>query len=119
MAGTRPAKLAVISFGGSALVNRGSDRDSFEQVAMPNTGALLRTAARISRTRAEAEDLVQETMLQAWRNFSQFEPGTNCKAWLFTIMLHLAQRVRHRERPQLELNELELHSHEDPDHAAL
>jgi len=94
-------------------------RDSFEQVAMPNTGALLRTAVRISRTRAEAEDLVQETMLQAWRNFSQFEPGTNCKAWLFTIMLHLSQRVRHGQHAETDLSELELHSNDDPGQAAL
>jgi RNA polymerase sigma-70 factor (ECF subfamily) len=93
-------------------------RDSFEQVAMPNTGALLRTAVRISRSRSEAEDLVQETMLQAWRNFSQFEPGTNCKAWLFTIMLNLATRRRQRERPESDLSELELHAHDDPDQAA-
>ena len=119
MAGTRPAKLAVISFGGSALANRGGDRDSFEQVAMPNTGALLRTAMRISRNRAEAEDLVQETMLQAWRNFPQFEPGTNCKAWLFTIMLHLASQARRKVRGETELSELPLHAGGSPEQAAL
>src|SRR5438105_3237963 len=86
---------------------------------MPNTGALLRTAVRVTRSRAEAEDLVQETMLQAWRNFSQFAPGTNCKAWLFTIMLNLARRLRQNERPYSELSELELHAHHDPDQAAL
>src|SRR5258707_14865950 len=86
---------------------------------MPNTGALLRTAVRISRNRAEAEDLVQETMLRAWRSFAQFEPGSNCKAWLFTIMLNLARRVRQRERGHSDLSELELHSHDDPGQAAL
>src|SRR5437588_12910422 len=94
-------------------------RESFEQVAMPNTGTLLRTAVRISRHRAEAEDLVQETMLQAWRNFAQFEAGTNCKAWLFTIMLHLAGRRRRQERPEIELSQLALHAVGDPDQAAL
>jgi RNA polymerase sigma-70 factor (ECF subfamily) len=95
------------------------DRESFEQVAMPNTGALLRTAVRISHSRAEAEDLVQDTMLQAWRCFSQFEPGTNCKAWLFTIMLRLAGHARRRSRAETELSELPLHAGGSPEQAAL
>ena len=100
-------------------MGRGSERESFEQLAMPNTGALLRTAMRVSRSRAEAEDLVQDTMLQAWRCFAQFQPGTNCKAWLFTIMLRLAGQTRRRAHAETELSELALHASGSPEQAAL
>ncbi len=43
----------------------------------------------------KAEDVVQETYLQAWRSFDRFEPGTNCRAWLFKIMLNT---IRHHRR---------------------
>ena len=50
--------------------------------------ALLRAALRLARDAAVAEDLVQDAMLRAWRHFDRFQPGTNCKAWLFRIMLN-------------------------------
>ena len=67
-------------------------RDEFERVAMPHTESLLRAALRIARERAAAEDMVQETLLSAWRGFDQFERGTNCKAWLFRIMLNVSNK---------------------------
>jgi RNA polymerase sigma-70 factor (ECF subfamily) len=70
-------------------------RDEFERVAMPHTDSLLRAAVRILREGPAAEDLVQETLLKAWRAFDQFERGTNCKAWLFRIMLNLCN-TKHR-----------------------
>jgi len=57
-------------------------RDEFERVAMPHTESLLRAALRITRERAGAEDIVQETLMRAWNAFDQFERGTNCKGWL-------------------------------------
>jgi len=63
---------------------------------MPHTEALLRAALRIVRDRAAAEDMVQETLLRAWRGFDQFERGTNCKAWLFRIMLNVSNK-NHRK----------------------
>ena len=50
--------------------------------------ALFRAAVRLARDISVAEDLVQDAMLRAWRHFDRFQPGTNCKAWLFRIMLN-------------------------------
>ena len=47
---------------------------------------LFGTALRMTRNRADAEDLVQETMLKAFRSYASFEPGTNLRAWLFRIL---------------------------------
>lgn len=56
---------------------------------MPHVRSLLRTAMRLCRRRESAEDLVQETMLRAWKAFDQFQPQTNCKAWLFAILMNV------------------------------
>ena len=69
---------------------------AFEHEAMPHTASLLRAAISITRDAAVAEDLVQETLLRAWRFFDRFDQGTNCKAWLFRIMLNLSTRVREK-----------------------
>ena len=58
----------------------------FEEVALPHTNALFRTALRMTRNREDAEDLVQETYLRAYRSFDTFEKETNCRAWLFRIL---------------------------------
>ena len=55
---------------------------------MPHLAALLRVARRLTFNLGSAEDLVQETMLLAWRGFRGFEPGTNARAWLFRIMFN-------------------------------
>jgi len=58
----------------------------FESVALPYLNNLFQTAVRLTGNQAEAEDLVQEVYLQAWKSFRQFEKGTNCRAWLFKIL---------------------------------
>jgi RNA polymerase sigma-70 factor, ECF subfamily len=70
-------------------VQGGHRRARFEGEALPHVRSLLRTAARLCRSRESAEDLVQETMLRAWKAFDQFRPQTNCKAWLFAILMNL------------------------------
>ncbi len=62
-----------------------SVRRTFEELAYPLLDVLYATAARMT-DRSSAEDLVQETMIKAWRNFDRFEQGTNFKAWMFRIM---------------------------------
>jgi RNA polymerase sigma-70 factor (ECF subfamily) len=66
--------------------SRSESADEFEQVALVHLDALYQTALRLTHNRAEAEDLVQEAYLRAFRSFHRFNPGTNCRAWLFTIM---------------------------------
>ena len=55
---------------------------------MPHLAALLRVARRLTMESAAAEDLVQETMLLAWRGFHGFQIGTNARAWLFRILFN-------------------------------
>lgn len=72
-------------------------------MALVHLDALYHTALRLTRNRAEAEDCVQETCLRAFRGFRRFNPGTNIRAWLFTILrnvfLNRIRRERHEVRP--------------------
>lgn len=84
---------------GRARAGAASDRDDFEAAALSHLDSLYGTALRLTRQRDDAEDLVQETYLKAFRAFDSFAAGTNLKAWLFTI-LHNTWRnvVRDRSR---------------------
>jgi RNA polymerase sigma-70 factor (ECF subfamily) len=73
------------------------ERSIFEREALAALDSLYRTALRLSHDRADAEDLVQDTYLKAFRAADRFEPGTNLRAWLFTI-LHNTARNRFRDR---------------------
>ncbi len=68
--------------------------EDFEAAALPHLNGLFRTAARLVGNRTEAEDLIQETYLQAWKSFHRFELGTNCRAWLFRILFNKANHQR-------------------------
>ena len=72
---------------------------AFEAEALAALDSLYRVALRLTRAPADAEDLVQETYLKAFRAADTFEPGTNLRAWLFTILHNTARnRVRDRVR---------------------
>jgi RNA polymerase sigma-70 factor (ECF subfamily) len=64
-------------------------QQEFQDTAMEHTDALYRTALRMTKNTKDAEDLVQETLLKAYRFFDRFEKGTNIKAWLFKIMMNI------------------------------
>lgn len=61
-------------------------RDAFEREALPHLDALYATALRLTRSPSDAEDLVQDAMLKAFRFYESFEAGTNMKAWLLRIL---------------------------------
>src|SRR5580765_6733994 len=70
---------------------------AFEAEALASLDGLYRAALRLTRRPADADDLVQETYLRAFRAADRFQPGTNLRAWLFTI-LHTTARNRARDR---------------------
>ena len=77
-------------------------REAFETEALSAVDSLYRTALRLTRSPADAEDLVQDTYLKAFRAADTFRPGTNLRAWLFTILHNTARnRVRDRGREGL------------------
>jgi RNA polymerase sigma-70 factor, ECF subfamily len=69
----------------------------FETEALPHLGVIFRTAARLTAGRAEAEDLVQDVYAQAWLSFADYRPGTNCRAWLFKILMNKLSHHRRRK----------------------
>ncbi len=71
-----------------------TDWSAFEAEALPHATGLFRLAMWLERDQREAEDLVQETMTRALESFGRYEPGTNCRAWLVTILQHVRSNRR-------------------------
>jgi RNA polymerase sigma-70 factor, ECF subfamily len=71
---------------GEARRSRDAATGEFARDALDHLDRLYATARRLTRNAADAEDLVQQTYLKAFRSASQFKPGTNLRAWLFTIL---------------------------------
>ena len=81
--------------------------DPFETEALSFLDALYRTALRMTRSEAEAEDLVQETYIRAFRFRQQFTPGTNLKAWLFRILTNTFINEYRRKAARPDTTELD------------
>ena len=82
----------------------------FEQDVMPQLPSLYSAALRLTRNPTDAEDLVQETFLRAYRGFHQFEPGTNLRAWLYRILMNTfinTYRKKQREPQTVSDDEVE------------
>lgn len=87
----------------SGFFNRApqSEHAEFQAVAIPQADALYGAALRMTREPASAEDLVQETLLRAYRFWHKYEQGTNIKAWLFRIQTNIfINRYRKRQTEQ-------------------
>ena len=81
----------------------------FDEEAIDQLGALRRLSLRLAHNRTEADDLVQDAYLNAFRSSDRFTPGTNLKAWLRTILTNLARnRRRDHARSRVLTNEAEV-----------
>lgn len=89
----------------------GADRRKrFEDEALPHFDALYTMAIRLAHNPDDASDLLQETVLRAYRFFHQFESGTNCRAWMLTILFNNFRngyRKSSREQPASSADEFE------------
>ena len=86
------------------------ERRRFQEDALPLLDSLYGAALRMTRNPQDAEDLVQETMLRAYRAFDRFEAGTNLKAWLFRILTNAyinVYRKKQREPRKVSADEME------------
>jgi len=77
-----------------------SDAERFEAIVVPEIDVLLRVATSMTRDRRDAEDLVQETLLRAYRSISRFD-GRHPRAWLLTILRNAEVNRHRRRRPSL------------------
>jgi RNA polymerase sigma-70 factor (ECF subfamily) len=87
-----------------------ADRAHFEELAMEHMGSLYTAALRMTRNPSDAEDLVQETYLKAYRAFDGFQEGTNLKAWLYRILTNTfinSYRARKRRPEESDIEDLE------------
>lgn len=85
-------------------------RRAFEEEALPHLDTVFRVAVRLAGDEDQAADLVQETMLKAFRSWHQYRPGTNVRAWLLTILRHTfinEYRKRRKVVAELDVSEVE------------
>ena len=88
-----------------------SRREAFDQEILPHLDLLYRVALRYSREPARAEDLVQDTLLKAFRSWDKFQPGTSARAWLLAILRNTFINLYRREKREpitLDLDKLDL-----------
>ena len=87
-----------------------ADQANFAEEATPFMDSLYAAAMRMTRNPSDAEDLVQETYLKAYRGFGGYEEGTNLKAWLYRILTNTfinTYRSKKRRPDETELDEVE------------
>jgi RNA polymerase sigma-70 factor, ECF subfamily len=100
----------------TSLGARGA-KSGFETEALHHLDSLYGTALRLTRNEADAQDLVQETYVKAFRSAKQFKPGTNLKAWLFTILHNTFRNLRRdssRDPVEVDSDQVELSARADP-----
>jgi RNA polymerase sigma-70 factor (ECF subfamily) len=80
--------MGAFALAEQAPVPASTDRQQFEQIVEAHLNGLFGAALRLTRNRTNAEDLLQETFLRAWRSFRTFRTGTNARAWLYRILMN-------------------------------
>jgi RNA polymerase sigma-70 factor (ECF subfamily) len=76
---------------------------TFEREAIPWIDDVYRFALSLTRDESDADDVVQDTFLRAFRSWHTYLPGSDCRRWLFTICRNVFLRSRERSRPMVEL----------------
>jgi len=104
----------------TVTLEKDTNKTRFEDIAFEYMDSLYSTALRMTRNTQEAEDLVQDTYLRAFRFFDKFEPGTNFKAWIFKILTNTfinryRKKVRTPQQIDLEKVTYGLENEEEPD----
>jgi len=100
-----PKRQMVVSSNFSHFLRSNSNMteitpEIFEAEAIQHIDDLYRTAKRLTRSETEADDLVQETYMQAWKSFDHYELGTNCRAWLYKILFNKFDHHRRKQFTQ-------------------
>src|SRR5947199_2021869 len=87
-----------------------ADPATFADLAMPHMSGLYAAAMRMTHNASDAEDLVQETYLRAYRGFEGFQEGTNLRAWLYRILTNAyinSYRAKQRRPEEQDLEDVE------------
>ncbi|MES2178069.1 MAG: sigma-70 family RNA polymerase sigma factor [Gemmatimonadota bacterium] len=96
----------ALDVSGRTISKADAKRDAeFASDALPWLDDVYRFALSLTRDEADADDIVQETYLRAYRSWHTFIPGTDCRRWLFTICRNVFLRSRERQRPTVDLED--------------
>ena len=107
MGTNEPDDRLVAEMTASSTATRAGDL-RFEAEALPFIDDVYRFALSLTRDAADADDVVQETFLRAYRSWHTFQPGSDARRWLFTITRNVFLRSRERERRHVELEDGDL-----------
>jgi RNA polymerase sigma-70 factor (ECF subfamily) len=99
------ASGVALDVSGPAPIGDAARDAAFEREALPWLDDVYRFALSLTRDEADADDVVQETYLRAYRSWHTFIPGTECRRWLFTICRNVFLRSRERQRPTVDLED--------------
>jgi RNA polymerase sigma-70 factor, ECF subfamily len=100
----------------AVMERKDTSRELFETEALKYLDELFASAMRMTRQKEAAEDLLSEVYAKAWKSFAQFQPGTNLRAWLYSILTNTyINHYRHKQRSPLMV---ELDRPDDPDTGA-
>src|SRR5580698_3373719 len=91
-------RVETIDSGPSLALARAGDADAFCRLTEPLQTRLLRQAAALSGDVSAAEDLVAETLVEAWKSLARYDGSCRLSTWLYAILLHRYQKWRRRAR---------------------